>query len=161
METGIKTGHEVGGRVDSITLLVRLFRIVILGLLLFGFGTEIHCGELQRKQAKFSTYVAMLILQAGEMGYDVTLGEAWRSAEQAAFKTKINAEKGIGIAASLHSQRLAIDINLFRGGKFLTDPADYAQLGSWWEGQCRDCRWGGNFKRKDAVHFSFEHNGIQ
>lgn len=127
----------------------------------FFIGTEIHCENLSRKQSLFAHHAARLILQAQEMGYDVTLGEAWRSAEQAAFQTKINAEKGIGIAASLHTQRLAIDINLFRNGKFLTSVSEYAPLGIWWENQHPDARWGGRFKNKDAVHFSFEHNGIK
>jgi hypothetical protein len=120
--------------------------------------------SLQDKQAWFAHMTAKLILEAESRGYSVTLGEAWRSAEQAAFKTKINQQKGIGIAASLHTRRLAIDLNLFRNGKFLTDTADYLPLGEWWErqsvGEIR-CRWGGRFKRADGNHFSFEHEGIQ
>lgn len=161
MQTDTRIAVAATARVNSFRAQLRSLLLGCLMLALLIPGTEIHCSPLRDKQAKFSTYVAMLILQAGEMGYEVTLGEAWRSSEQAAFKTKINAEKGIGIAASLHTQRLAIDINLFRDGKFLTQPADYARLGSWWEKQCAECRWGGRFKTADAVHFSFAHNGIQ
>lgn len=112
------------------------------------------------KQGRFSTAAAKLILQAEEMGYRVTLGEAWRSPEQAAFRTKFNAEKGIGIADSLHTQRLAIDLNLFVGREALT-AAQYKPLGEWWEKQCSECRWGGRFKMVDAPHFSFAHEGKQ
>lgn len=106
--------------------------------------------------------VAKLILQAESMGYRVTLGEAWRSAEQAKFQTKLNEEKGIGSARSNHIVRLAIDINLFRGGKLLSRFDDYRPLGEWWEKQCAACRWGGRFsKYADIYHFSFQHNGVQ
>ena len=116
---------------------------------------------LSDKQEKFSQLAAKLIQKAALMGYGVTLGEAWRSAEQSAFQTKINAEKGIGIANSLHTQRLAIDINLFKDGKFLTNLSDYKRLGEWWEKQCPECSWGGRFKIVDAPHFSFSHNGVK
>lgn len=132
--------------------------VVMLALFLFSASAR---ASLQEKQSRFSLAVANLILKAHELGYEVTLGEAWRSAEQAAFRTRINAEKGIGIAASLHTQRLAIDINLFRNGRFLTETIDYKPLGVWWEQQCRECRWGGRFRRADGNHFSFEHNGVQ
>lgn len=112
------------------------------------------------KQGRFAVEAAKLILQAQEMGYRVTLGEAWRSPEQASFKTKFNAEKGIGIVGSLHTQRLAIDLNLFLGREALT-ATEYKPLGEWWEKQCGECRWGGRFKMVDAPHFSFAHEGKQ
>lgn len=134
-------------------------RVLILFLLLLSDG--VRGQSLWEKQTAFSRSTALLIQKANEMGYEVTLGEGWRSQEQAVFKTMINAQKGIGIAASLHTRRLAIDINLFRGGKFLTQSADYQPLGVWWESHCSICRWGGRFKRADGNHFSYEHEGIQ
>lgn len=116
---------------------------------------------LREKQSVFAQAVASLIQKAHDLGYEVTIGEAWRSAEQASFQMKINAEKGIGISASLHTQRLAVDINLFRDGKWLSKTEDYEPLGAWWEKQCIICKWGGRFKRQDGNHFSFTHNGIQ
>lgn len=117
--------------------------------------------SLQKKQALFSGLVATLLLQAKAMGYETSLGEAWRSPEQALFKAKLNELNGIGISNSLHTLRLAIDINLFRNGKFLTNTQDYAPLGAWWEKQCALCRWGGRFKRPDGNHFSLEHEGVK
>ena len=144
------------------TAVTRTWGQLSITLLVLGCLSPVAiAGTLREKQSRFADLVAMLILQAGERGYEVTLGEAWRSAEQASFQTRINAELGIGIAASLHTQRLAIDLNLFRDGKYLTHIDDYLPLGSWWEKQCRECRWGGRFKRRDAVHFSMEHNSIQ
>lgn len=119
---------------------------------------------LQDKQALFAHLTARLITKAEELGYEVTLGEAWRSQEVASFQTKFNEEKGIGIARSLHTKRLAIDLNLFKNGIFLTATDAYRPLGEWWEKQSVDgiaCRWGGRFKRADGNHFSVEHEGIR
>lgn len=108
---------------------------------------------LQDKQALFAQMAARLIVQAAAMGYAVTLGEAYRSDQEAARL----AVTGAGIARSLHCQRLAIDLNLFRDGKYLTDTADYLPLGEWWESI--GGAWGGRFGRADGNHFSIEHEG--
>lgn len=137
---------------------------LIIFLLLVCFAilpSPLSADPLYKKQARFSHHVALLIQHATRAGYDVSFGEAYRSPEQAKFQTKINAEKGIGIAASLHTQRLAVDLNLFFSGKFLTTTEEYRPIGEWWEALCDECRWGGRFKKADANHFSFEHNGIQ
>lgn len=141
---------------------VALF-LLLSSISAFGIVTKI---SLQQKQARFALAVSALIIRAYEMGYDVTFGEAWRSAEAASFKVKQNAEKGTGIYNSLHRIRLAIDLNLFvrATGKYLTQTADYQQLGEWWESQSTGvirCVWGGRFKRADGNHFSFEHEGVQ
>lgn len=118
---------------------------------------------LQQKQAQFSQLAAKLITHAKVMGYEVTLGEAYRTPEQASFQIpmKWNEAHGIGISNSLHILRLAIDINLFKDGKYLGESSAYKPLGEWWEKQCTLCRWGGRFKRADGNHFSISHGGIQ
>ena len=138
-----------------------LFHLAIGALVLAALSGEAVGETLREKQSRFAVLAARLILHAESTGLEVTLGEVWRSAEQAAFKTKINAEKGIGIANSVHRLRLAIDLNLFRQGRLLSSVEDYRPLGEWWEKQCADCRWGGRFKRADAVHFSITHGGVQ
>lgn len=112
---------------------------------------------LSDKQQRFAVAVARLILKADEMGYGVTLGEAYRTPEQA----KLNAQSGKGIANSLHIQRLAIDLNLFKDGVYLTDSASYRPLGEWWETYHDECCWGGRFARADGNHFSWTHNGVK
>lgn len=97
--------------------------------------------------------VASLIQKAGELGFEVTLGEAWRSPEEA----KRNAAAGKGIARSLHCDRLAIDLNLFREGVYLPDTASHRPLGEWWESIGGS--WGGRFQRGDGNHYSLEHEG--
>jgi hypothetical protein len=108
---------------------------------------------LREKQSLFVQLVAQLILEAQMRGYQLTFGEAYRTPEQAA----LNAANGTGIANSLHTQRLAIDFNLFKDGKYLASTAAHRPLGEWWEQQHELCRWGGRFK--DGNHYSLEHQG--
>lgn len=116
---------------------------------------------LQEKQAVFAQYVSRLLAQARIMGYEVTLGEAYRPPEMAAIYAKENK----GVADSNHTIRLAIDLNLFEAGQIVTTAEGYQPLGQWWENQSSGeiiCVWGGRFKsRIDADHFSFEHNGMR
>lgn len=108
---------------------------------------------LMEKQGRFAQMVAALLQEAAKRGYVVTLGEAWRSPQEAARQ----AAAGAGIAASLHRLRLAIDINLFKGGAYLSASEDYRELGEWWESVGGS--WGGRFSRPDGNHFSLEHEG--
>jgi len=109
---------------------------------------------LRQKQSLFARLVADLIYKAIELGYEVTLSEAFRSQEQAAA----NARSGSGIANSLHCDKLAIDLNLFLGGKYLSSTESHRPLGEWWEQQHELCRWGGRFSRSDGNHYSLTHN---
>lgn len=108
---------------------------------------------LREKQSLFTILVAKLILQATESGYELTFGECYRSPEEAERLAK---EKK-GIKNSLHSLRLAIDLNLFLDDKYLTSTEDHRPLGEWWELQHELCRWGGRFK--DGNHYSLTHDG--
>lgn len=107
--------------------------------------------NLLQKQKRFAAMAAELIRKANQMGFGVTLGEAWRTPEQA----KLNAQKKTGIKNSLHCDRLAIDINLFADDVYLTNSESYQQLGEYWESI--GGTWGGRFG--DGNHFSLEHNG--
>jgi len=106
-------------------------------------------------QMRFAGMVAALIVEAQRQGYGVTLGEAWRSPAEAARLSTV----GKGITASLHCQRLAVDLLLFRDGVYLTNTADYEPLGAWWEGQ--GGAWGGRFTRADGNHFSLAWGGVK
>lgn len=112
--------------------------------------------SLRQKQSHFAQMVAQLIRKAAELGYEVTLGEAYRTPEQAA----LNAKSGKGISNSLHTKRLAIDLNLYRDAVWLTKSEDHKPLGDWWVTQGGS--WGGNFKRNpDGNHYSLEHEGVR
>lgn len=108
---------------------------------------------LSEKQAVFTVKIAQLIYWADERGYRLTFGEAYRTPEQAA----LNAKSGKGIANSLHTQRLAVDFNLFVNGQYQAGTEAYKPLGEYWESIGGS--WGGRFK--DGNHFSLEHNGVK
>ncbi len=113
---------------------------------------------LGEKQRLFVRLVGELIRFAYASGYELTFGDAYRSPEQA----KANAAAGSGIANSLHTQRLAIDLNLFKDGIYVTDSAAYKPLGDFWKGLDAGCCWGGDFvTRADGNHFSIQHNGVK
>lgn len=85
--------------------------------------------------------VALLILFAYERGYELTFGDAWA---QSGHKKNSN-----------HYIRLAIDLNLFRDGKFLTRTEDHRELGEFWESIGGS--WGGHYG--DGNHYSLHHEG--
>jgi hypothetical protein len=90
--------------------------------------------------------VALLILHAEQLGYEVTFGDAYR-----------DPRCGYGLRNSLHSQRLAIDLNLFKDGAYLRSTMDHEPLGLYWESI--GGTWGGRFN--DGNHYSLEHNGVK
>ena len=104
---------------------------------------------LQQQQAKFCLDVARLIQYINLNGYTCTFGDAFRSPEASA----IYASRGIGSKNSLHCKRLAIDLNLFKDGVFLSDGKDHEQFGIWWESLDKQNRNGRNFPRPDSNHY--------
>lgn len=98
-----------------------------------------------------------LINKAIELGYEVTLGDAYRDPR---LHGAVGEKKGYGHSKSCHKIRLAIDLNLFKDGVYLTDGAGHIELGAWWVQQHPDARWGGDFKSKDFNHYAFTHEGM-
>ena len=106
--------------------------------------------ELVKQQSIFAYNVALLISYIFHRQYTCTLGEAYRTKEQA----EIYAKEGLGIVDSLHCQRMAIDLNIFDPrGNLLTKTEEYKIFGEYWEKLHSLNNWGGNFKREDADHF--------
>lgn len=111
--------------------------------------------KLSQIQQTFSKDVLKLLQHISDSGYDFTLGELFRTPEQAA----INEIQGTGIANSLHCKRLAIDINLFKDGVYLQDTNDFEQFESFWKSLNQHNRWGGRFTdrhgnpKPDGNHF--------
>lgn len=103
---------------------------------------------LLRAQVEFSVMVAKLILRANELGYQVTFGDAYR-----------DPRVSYGHPNSVHRRRLAVDLNLFQNGKYLTATEDHRVLGEWWKSQHPLARWGGDFE--DGNHYSFEWGGMK
>lgn len=107
--------------------------------------------SLRQQQSKFALMVALLITQADAMGYEVTLGDAYRDPR---VHGELGVKRGYGAANSFHKTRLAIDLNLFKDGKFLDGTAAHEPLGIWWESQ--GGTWGGRFR--DGNHYSWGEN---
>jgi hypothetical protein len=110
---------------------------------------------LGQQQRIFTRNVGLLIGYAYRQGYELSLGEATRSKEQAA----LYAAAGIGTANSLHIDRLAIDLNLFRAGRYLVTTAAHKPLGDYWKGLHPLNRWGGDWAKSDGNHYSMEYRG--
>jgi len=98
---------------------------------------------LRQAQSAFVEMLAKLLKFAYERGYEITLGEGYRSDHKGHMKN------------SLHYDRLAQDLNLFKDGKYLIRTEDYKELGEYWE--LLGGAWGGRFG--DGNHFSFPWGG--
>jgi len=112
--------------------------------------------NLRKEQSVFALKVSHLIQQAVAMGYEVTLGDAYRDPR---LHGKIGVQQGYGSANSYHKRRLAIDLNLFKDGTFLESTEGHRQLGEWWKSQ--GGTWGGDFVDRtgkpapDGNHYSW------
>ena len=96
---------------------------------------------LRKKQSHFVHMVSLLILFATNEGYELTFGDAWA---KSGHKRQ-----------SLHYDRLAIDLNLFKDGTYLIKSEDHRPLGIFWE--LIGGSWGGHYG--DGNHYSLEHEG--
>lgn len=109
--------------------------------------------SLVAKQSEFAGHVAQLIQWLHEQGYQVSFGETWRSPEEA---------RRHGFPNSLHTQRLAVDLNLFKDGRWLSDSEDHRPAGEFWKSLHPENAWGGDFEPKpDGNHYSREHGGVR
>lgn len=120
--------------------------------------------SLGEKQRLFAKLVPRLIDHAHELGFEVTLGDAFR--DPRAFGPHGSSRIALtghsapyGNPVSCHKLKLAIDLNLFKGGEYLPDTLDHLPLGEWWEKLHPLCRWGGRFQ--DGNHYSFIHQGAR
>jgi hypothetical protein len=91
---------------------------------------------MRNDQSKFVKMVALLILYAYEIGYELTFGDAYATYGH--------------IKDSFHYKRLAIDLNLFKDGIYLTKTEDHLPLGEFWESIGGS--WGGRWR--DGNHYS-------
>jgi hypothetical protein len=104
------------------------------------------------EQAAFLLDVCRLIVKATEVGFVVTGGELYRTAEQQQIYVKSGRSKTMN---SLHLDRLAIDLNFFKEGKLCYDLETLRPLGRYWESLNPLNSWGGNGRSfKDLPHFS-------
>lgn len=97
--------------------------------------------EIHASQARFAVAAAKLILYADRLGFEVTLGDAYRD-----LRCPYGAEN------SKHHRRLAVDLNLFKDGVYLKNTSDHLPLGRFWKSI--GGIWGGDFQqRPDGNHY--------
>lgn len=89
----------------------------------------------------FTAMVARLINRMLESGYSPCLG-----------KDGLKHMKN-----SLHYEGLAVDIDLFKDGKYLTNTEDHRTFGEFWKSLSPLAAWGGDFK--DGNHYSLSYGG--
>lgn len=107
--------------------------------------------KLVPEQAAFLLDVGRLVQHATNLGFVVTGGELYRTAEQQQIYVKTGRSKTM---QSNHLRRLAVDLNFFLNGKLCYDIEKLRPLGEFWEGLHPKNRWGGFWKSfKDVPHF--------
>ncbi len=116
---------------------------------------------LSRAQREFALEVSCLIRYIYRKGYEVTFGDAYRDPRS---HGEMGEFKAYGRRNSAHKQRLAVDLNLFKDGRYIgnlpTAKDHYRPFGIYWESRHPDHRWGGDFSNDDSNHFSRKFNGI-
>jgi len=116
--------------------------------------------QLKYKQRRFGFMVALLILKAHELGFECVIGDAAFSC----MLNKVGKPEGDLLAKTLghrknsnHFLCLAVDLELFFDGRYLTETSDHEPLGEYW--MSLGGAWGGDFN--DGNHYSLEHNGVK
>lgn len=107
-------------------------------------------------QKEFARLLPSLLNKAFELGYEVTLGDAFRDPR---LHGAMGVKMGYGHPRSAHKLRIAIDLNLFIEGEYRSRTEDHRKLGEWWEKQHPLARWGGRFD--DGNHYSLEYEGVK
>ena len=110
--------------------------------------------SLGNEQRKFTRMVADLIAWAYFNGYELTFGDAYRDPR---LHGGFGKEGGYGRDRSNHKKRLAVDLHLFKDGKYLRCTSDHEPLGLYWESLGGS--WGGRFD--DGNHYSLEYRGYR
>jgi hypothetical protein len=113
--------------------------------------------KLSEKQQIFAELASRLMQYMTSEGYGYTFGDAYRDPRvHGAYGEK----KSYSHSRSTHKLRLAIDLNLFKDGVYLTSTEAHRHFGAWWKAQHPLARWGGDFDGGDGNHYSFEHDGV-
>lgn len=101
---------------------------------------------LSQKQRKFTKMLNVLHAYAALLGYELTQGRGHVPG------AKLKSGK-----PSLHSLKLAHDLNLFINGRYMTSTEAHRPLGLLWESIGGS--WGGRFE--DGNHYSLMHAGVR
>lgn len=114
--------------------------------------------SLVAEQAAFLLDMCTLIQWCTKQGWTVTGGELLRPVEMQKIYVDTGRSKTMD---SKHIQKLAMDLNFFKGGEYICTIEELSLIGHKWEELSPKNRWGGNFDKdwnrpdnfKDAPHF--------
>ena len=117
--------------------------------------------ELTIKQFEFAIDLGRLLGYAAQACLDykpgdalITVGDVFEDQQS------IPSSHWIHMPGSLHSLRLAVDLNLIVDGELVTkEHGIWDKLGIFWKGVRIGNAWGGDFSSADYGHFSREHGG--
>jgi len=112
--------------------------------------------KLGEKQELFMSLLPGLLNKAFELGYKVRGGDLFRDPR---VHGEMGIKRGYGHPRSAHKNKLAIDLNLFKDGVYMSSTEAHTELGEYWEKQHELCRWGGRFR--DGNHYAIEHEGMK
>jgi len=101
--------------------------------------------SLVDKQDKFAGMVSLLVAYMRFKGFQVSYGDAYRD-DRVTY----------GHPRSTHRSRLAVDLNLFKGGVYLADGDDHNHFHDLW-----DLIGGAERIDKDLNHYSLSHGGLR
>ena len=104
--------------------------------------------SLVAKQWKFLRNVAKLIAYADSLGWVLTGGELYRTMDQQKIYMRNGQSKTLN---SRHLSRLAIDLNLFINGKYVTNTDQYKPLGDFWRTLDERNVWGGDWNNNGSM----------
>lgn len=102
-------------------------------------------------QSEFLKDVCKLLTKADQLGFVVTGGELYRTAEQQQIYVKTGRSMTMN---SNHLRRCAIDLNFFKNGELTYSVDTLKPLGEYWKSLNPKNDWGGFWKSfKDVPHF--------
>ncbi|RLI44530.1 hypothetical protein DRO61_12055 [Candidatus Bathyarchaeota archaeon] len=121
---------------------------------------------MRAEQSIFLHNVAKLILWAFEQGYELTGGELHRTEDQQqlyyyGFSIEetngnlylLQGEKKTKTLNSKHKNKLAVDLNLFINGKYITEGEKFAPLAAYWSKLDR--------RNESGSDWNYDHNHFQ
>lgn len=134
--------------------------------------------SLNLKQVEFTRTMAHFEVWCFRNDIEIIGAELFRSPEQAALNAlptgspirqkvfdllgvPLHNNRKSGIARSVHRLKLGKDLFRVINGKVSWDIDDYMEMGEKWKTMHPLACWGHDFAGRDAVHFSFEHNGVR
>lgn len=107
--------------------------------------------KLLEHQFIFWGHVFNLTNHAHQRGWLIQPGEVYRTEYQ---QRRYYEEGKSKTMQSYHMKRLAIDLNFWKGGEWITDKESLIELGEYWESLDPINKWGGFWKTLyDPAHF--------